>query len=144
MTVPLLKSLYTADAIATGGRDGRGATSDGQLIVELRAPKELGGPGGGTNPEQLFAIGYAACFHSAIGVVGRLEKVDLSASTVESHVSFGPVGGDAYGLAIRLDIHLPGVEHILGEKIVAAAHEVCPYSNAIRGNVEVILTVFDA
>lgn len=141
MTVALERTLYTAAASVTGGRDGHGRTDDGALDVDLRAPTELGGPGGGTNPEQLFAVGYAACFQSALGAVARRQRVDVSGSTVRAEVSLGPVSGGAYGLAVTLEVRLPGIDDGTAAELAAAAHAVCPYSNAVRGNVAVELRV---
>jgi len=141
MTTTLQRTLYTAHATVTGGREGRGATDDGALDVQLRAPKETGGQGGGTNPEQLFAVGYAACFQSALGGVARRAKIDVSNSTIASSVALGPVEGGAYGLAVTLDVTLPGLDQETAEKLVESAHQVCPYSNATRGNIDVTLTV---
>jgi lipoyl-dependent peroxiredoxin len=137
----MAKSLYTAQAHVTGGRDqGHGVTSDNALDVQLRTPVEMGGGGGGTNPEQLFAVGYAACFEGALGVVGRREKVDLGAVSIESEVSLITTENRGFNVAVGLDVTLPGVsEPERAVSIVAAAHEVCPYSNATRGNVEVSL-----
>ena len=135
-------SLYTARAHVVGGRDqGHGVTSDGVLDVELRTPPEMGGDGGGTNPEQLFAVGYAACFEGALGVVGRREKVDVGAVSIDSEVSLITTEHRGFTVAVRLDVTLPGiVDPAQAVSIVAAAHEVCPYSNATRGNVEVGLS----
>jgi osmotically inducible protein OsmC len=137
----MAKSLYTARAHVTGGREqGHGVTSDGALDVHLRTPKEMGGDGGGTNPEQLFAVGYAACFEGALGVVGRREQVDLGEVAIESEVSLITTENRGFTVAVGLDVSLPGVsdpEQALS--IVAAAHQVCPYSNATRGNIEVAL-----
>jgi osmotically inducible protein OsmC len=124
-----------------GGREGHGRTSDGALDVELRPPVELGGPGGGTNPEQLFAVGYGACFQSAMGTIGRRLGVDTSDSTVTARVTLGPIEGRAFGLAVELRVEIPGVDRDTAEQIVHDAHEVCPYSNATRGNVDVSLVV---
>jgi osmotically inducible protein OsmC len=137
----MAKSLYTARAHVTGGRDqGHGITSDGALDVQLRTPVEMGGDGGGTNPEQLFAVGYAACFEGALGVVGRREKVDLGAVSIESEVSLITTENRGFNVAVGLDVTLPGIsDGARAVSIVAAAHEVCPYSNATRGNVEVTL-----
>jgi lipoyl-dependent peroxiredoxin len=137
----MAKSLYTAQAHVTGGRDqGHGVTSDGQLDVQLRIPVEMGGGGGGTNPEELFAVGYAACFEGALGVVGRREKVDLGAVSIESEVSLITTENRGFNVAVGLDVSLPGINDPgRAVSIVAAAHEVCPYSNATRGNVEVTL-----
>lgn len=141
MTTTLKRTLYTAHATVTGGRDGHGRSSDGQLDVELRAPTEMGGVGGGTNPEQLFAVGYAACFQSALGGVARREKLDISDSTVTASVELGPIAGGAYGLAVTLEVLLPSIEKAAATRLVEAAHQVCPYSNATRGNINVTLRV---
>jgi Ohr subfamily peroxiredoxin len=134
--------LYTAQATVTGGRaEGHGRTSDGALDVELRSPSELGGDGGGTNPEQLFAIGYAACFEGALGVVGRRERAEVGDVSIDSRVSLLPTGTGGFKIAVALDVSLPQVEDLeQAARIVAAAHQVCPYSNATRGNIEVDLT----
>ncbi|ACI51443.1 OsmC family protein [Gluconacetobacter diazotrophicus PA1 5] len=136
--------LYRTSARATGGRDGRSATLDGALDVKLTTPKELGGPGGdGNNPEQLFATGYAACFLGAMKFVasrGDTTKVPADA-TVTSTVGIGPRSEGGFGLEIALAIALPGVERAAAEDLVAKAHQVCPYSNATRGNVDVKLSV---
>ncbi len=136
------KVLYTAKAHVTGARDaGHGETSDGALAVDLRLPAELGGSGGGTNPEQLFAIGYAACFEAAIGVVARRMKLDASDAAIASSVMLLPTGDGGFRLAVELDVSLPSVEDGREAKaLVAGAHEVCPYSNATRGNIDVALT----
>jgi osmotically inducible protein OsmC len=135
------KSLYTARAHVVGGRDqGHGVTSDGALDVRIRVPVEMGGDGGGTNPEQLFAVGYAACFESALGVVGRRERVDPGEVAIDSEVSLITTENRGFTVAVALDVSLPGIdEPERAVSIVAAAHEVCPYSNATRGNVEVSL-----
>jgi len=139
-----VKTLYTAEALATGeGRDGHGRTSDGRLEVDLAAPKEMGGSGNGTNPEQLFAIGYAACFHSALRLVARQEKADVTDSAVGARVSLGQNDGGAFGLAVELEVTLPNLDHDTAQTLTEKAHQVCPYSNATRGNVEVTLTVTD-
>jgi lipoyl-dependent peroxiredoxin len=137
-----VNSLYTAKATSTGaGRLGHVASSDGVLEHELSIPKELGGPGGaGTNPEQLFAAGYAACFHSALQNVARREKTRIADSSVTAEVGIGRQG-DSYGLAVELVISLPGIDSEQAEKLVAAAHQMCPYSNATRGNIDVALKV---
>ncbi len=138
----MAKSLYTAQATVTGGRaEGHGATNDGALELELRTPVEMGGDGGGTNPEQLFAIGYAACFESALGVVGRREHADVGDVSIDSRVSLVPTEDRGFSLAVALDVNLPQVaDPERAVHIVAAAHEVCPYSNATRGNIDVQLT----
>lgn len=141
MTDTLVKTLYTAQATVTGGRAGHARSSDGLLEVDLRVPEPMGGPGGGTNPEQLFAAGYAACFQSALGTVGRRQKVDTDDSTVTARVSIGTIGGGAYGLAVTLEVSIPRVDADRARALVEAAHAVCPYSNATRGNIEVALVI---
>jgi osmotically inducible protein OsmC len=138
----MAKSLYTAQAHVTGGREqGHGVTSDNALDVQLRTPVEMGGGGGGTNPEQLFAVGYAACFEGALGVVGRREKVELGDVAIDSEVSLITTENRGFNVAVGLNVSLPGIsDPAQAVAIVAAAHEVCPYSNATRGNVEVTLT----
>ncbi|MEA2444279.1 MAG: lipoyl-dependent peroxiredoxin [Thermoleophilales bacterium] len=138
----MAKVLYTAEAKVTGGRDeGHGKTSDGELEVDIRMPKELGGDGGGTNPEQLFAVGYAACFESAIKVVGKRMKEEVGDVEIDSKVHLSPTEDRGFGLAVELDVNLPSVEDAeKAVEIVAAAHKVCPYSNATRGNIDVDLT----
>jgi lipoyl-dependent peroxiredoxin len=138
----MARVLYTAEATVTGGRaDGHGRTSDGALDVHLRAPTEMGGDGGGTNPEQLFAVGYAACFESALGVVGRREHAEVSDVSIDSRVSLLPTEERGFNLAVELDVTLPQVQDPdEAARIVAAAHQVCPYSNATRGNIDVKLT----
>lgn len=138
---PLIKDLYTATATATGGRAGRTRSDDGILDVALAAPVALGGPGGATNPEQLFAAGFAACFQSALGVIARRLKADITGSTVTADVTLGSVEGGAYGLKVALHTELPGVDETTAQKLVEAAHQVCPYSNATRGNIEVTVSV---
>lgn len=137
-----MNPLYTAKATSTGaGRLGHVASSDGVLEHDLSMPKELGGAGGGgTNPEQLFAAGYAACFHSALQGVARREKVKIADSSVTAEVGIGKQG-EGFGLAVTLEIALPGIEHAQAEKLVEAAHQMCPYSNATRGNIDVDLKV---
>ena len=134
----MAKVLYTAEATVTGGRErGHGKTSDGALDVQLRPPNE----GGGTNPEQLFAVGYAACFEGALGVAARRERVEVGDASIESKVSLVSTENRGFTVAVELDVTLPQVEDVeQAKQIVAAAHEVCPYSNATRGNVEVTLT----
>jgi osmotically inducible protein OsmC len=137
-----VKVLYTAEATATGGRAGHATSSDGRLDVDLSMPTEMGGDGGpGTNPEQLFAACYAACFQGAMGVVARREKLSIDDSTVTARVGIGP-SGQAFGLVVELRVHVPAIpDRAAAEDLVAKAHEVCPYSNATRHNVEVTLTV---
>ena len=134
--VILEKRLYTAVATATSGRDGRATTDDGVLDVVLAPPRAMGGSGGGTNPEQLFAAGYAACFGSAATLVARKQKLDAGPIAVTAQVSLGPVGA-AFGLAVVLEVSVPGLPRDQAEALVKKAHEVCPYSNATRGNIEV-------
>jgi osmotically inducible protein OsmC len=133
--------IYTAEATVTDGRaNGHGRTSDGALDVQLRRPKEMGGDGGGTNPEQLFAVGYAACFEGALGVVGRREHAEVGDVSIGSRVSIIPTAERGYKLAEELDVTLPQVQDPeQAARIVAAAHQVCPYSNATRGNIDVKL-----
>lgn len=133
--------LYTAEATAWGGREGRTATTDGVLDVVLTVPKELGGPGGATNPEQLFAAGYAACFHSALKLIGRQAKVDVSESAVTARIGLGMNDAGGFNLAVELEAEIPDVERSVAQELVEKAHQVCPYSNATRGNVEVMLTL---
>jgi lipoyl-dependent peroxiredoxin len=137
-----MKTLYTARATVVGGRaEGHGVTDDGALEVDLRSPKELGGEGGGTNPEQLFAVGFASCFESALGVVGRRMRAEVGDVKIESAVDLRTGEDRTFAIAVRLDVQLPSVEDAeLAKRIVAASHEVCPYSNATRGNIEVVLT----
>jgi len=138
----MAKVLYTAKAHVTGGRmAGHGATSDGALEVDLRIPEELGGPGGGTNPEELFAVGFASCFESALAVIGRRKDQDTQDAAIDSSVSLLPSGDGGFKLAVGLDVTLPSVEDPeLAVDLVRAAHKVCPYSNATRGNIDVALT----
>jgi osmotically inducible protein OsmC len=139
----IMQVLYTARATATGGRDGRAHSDDQKLNVNLSTPKELGGAGGeGTNPEQLFAAGYSACFIGAMKFVASAAKQVLPADTsVSGEVGIGPNGNGGFGLKVHLTITLPGLERSVAESLVAKAHEVCPYSNATRGNIEVTLTL---
>jgi osmotically inducible protein OsmC len=137
------RAIYTAEAHVTGGRaEGHGRTSDGALEVELRTPVEMGGSGGGTNPEQLFAIGYAACFESALGVAGRRRKQEVGDVAIDSAVMLVPTDDRRYILAVRLAVTLPSVGDLdEAVELVRAAHLLCPYSNATRGNIDVSLTV---
>ncbi len=136
------KVLYQAEATATGGRDGRAVSSDDALDVALARPKELGGNGAkGTNPEQLFAAGYSACFIGAMQVVAGRKKIRLpDDATVTGQVGLGSVG-DAFGIEVTLNIKLPGMDKSIADDLVDAAHQVCPYSNATRGNIDVTLNV---
>lgn len=139
-----MKVLYTAHATATGGRTGEAKSSDGQLAVKLVTVKELGGPGGdGTNPEQLFAAGYSACFLSALKLVSGQQKKPVPASTsIAADVGIGPQdSGVGFGLAVTLNISIPGMDRDEAQKLVEATHQVCPYSNATRGNVDVKLVI---
>lgn len=142
MTMAVDKVLYEAQATATGGRDGRAYSDDGQLDLQLATPKALGGAGGdGTNPEQLFAAGYSACFIGALKVVASKQKIELP----EDHKVVGQVGigpsGEAFGITVTLDVSLPGLDQSAAEDLVDQAHQVCPYSNATRGNIDVTLNV---
>lgn len=140
----LAKTVYTAHALATGGRHGTAKTDDGKLDVQLDLPKAMGGKDEGTNPEQLFAAGYAACFIGAMKHVAGEQKIKLPEDvSIDSSVMFGPRAGGAKGFSVdvALDVHIPGMDHAAAEKLVHDAHEVCPYSNATRGNIDVTLTV---
>jgi len=142
MEANMARVLYTAQATVTGGRAaGHGRTNDGALDVQLRLPKQLGGQGGGTNPEQLFAVGYAACFESALGVVGRRDRAEVGDVSIDSRVSLLPTEERGYKLAVELAVTLPQVhDPEQARRIVAAADQVCPYSNATRGNIGLTLT----
>jgi Ohr subfamily peroxiredoxin len=140
MVTELVKPLYTAEASAVGGREGHVRSADGLLDVDLRPPESMGGPGGATNPEELFAAGYVACFQSALGVVGRRQKVSVDGSTVTTKVTIGTTAGGGFGLAVALEVHVPDVDTATAQALIEGAHEVCPYSNATRGNIEVTLT----
>ena len=134
--------LYTAEAHVTGGRaEGHGRTSDGALEVDLRVPEEMGGSGGGTNPEQLFAIGYAACFESALDAVARRRRQDAGNVAIDSRVMLLPGENRSFRLAVELAVSLPSIDDAeAAADMVRAAHQVCPYSNATRGNIDVLLT----
>ena len=137
--MPLEKAVYTAKAKATGGRDGRATSSDGILDVQLAVPKEMGGPGGGTNPEQLFAAGYSACFLGAMKFVANRDKLNIAKEAyIEGEVGIGPIP-TGFGIEVTLNIHLEGMDQAEAQKLVDAAHIVCPYSNATRGNINVTL-----
>lgn len=138
----MANTIYTAEAHVTGGRaEGHGRTSDGALEVDLRLPSEMGGSGGGTNPEQLFAVGYAACFEGALGVVARRAKAEAGDVGIDSKVSLTPNAQGGFDLGVQLDVSLPSVTDIeTAKQLVHTAHQVCPYSNATRGNIEVTLT----
>ena len=136
------KVLYTAEATVTGGRlNGHGRTSDGALEVDLKLPAELGGPGGATNPEQLFAVGYAACFEGALGAAARRAKVEAGDATIDSKVNLHPTEERGFMLSVALDVTLPSISDAeQAKQLVAAAHKICPYSNATRGNIDVTMT----
>lgn len=135
-----MNAVYTAVATATGdGRNGHTRTSDGLVDHDLATPTEMGGPGGATNPEQLFAAGYAACFHSALKMVARTRKVAISDSAVTAEVGIGQLDSGGFGLTVALHAEIGGVDQATADELVAAAHQVCPYSNATRGNVDVTL-----
>jgi Ohr subfamily peroxiredoxin len=137
----MAKVIYTAEAHVTGGRaDGHGASSDGALEVNLRTPGEMGGEGGGTNPEQLFAVGYAACFEGALMAVARRQKAEVGDIAIDSKVMLQTGEDRSFTIAAELDVTLPSVEDSAAIDLVRAAHAVCPYSNATRGNVDVKLT----
>jgi Ohr subfamily peroxiredoxin len=139
----MAKVLYTAEAHVTGGRvEGHGRTSDGALEVDLRMPPEMGGEGGGTNPEQLFAIGFAACFEGAVGVVGRRLRRDVGDVEIDSKVMLLPTEERGFEVAVELNVTLPSVsDPEVAAEVVRGAHAVCPYSNATRGNIDVAITV---
>jgi osmotically inducible protein OsmC len=138
----MAKVLYTAEATVTGGRmQGHGVTTDGALEVELRIPSEMGGEGGGTNPEQLFAVGYAACFESALAVIARRQRVEVADVSIDSRVTLTPTEERGFKLGVELDVTIPGVsDPEQAARLVAGAHKVCPYSNATRGNIDVKVT----
>lgn len=138
-----VKAIYTTSATATGGRDGSARSDDGSVDVKLVIPKEMGGPGGiGANPEKLFAAGYSACFLGAMKAVSGKEGVKVPAeSTVTATIGFGPRDEGGFGITAALSIDLPGIDQADAERLMQAAHEVCPYSNATRGNVDVALSV---
>jgi lipoyl-dependent peroxiredoxin len=142
MPAALQRVLYTAEAMVEGGRGGHGRTNDGRLDVDLSVPKEMSGDGGpGTNPEQLFAVGYAACFQSALLGVARGHHLDASGSRISSRVGIGPTGHGGFGLQVTLDFHAPNLTAAQAAELMARADERCPYSLATRGNIEVTLTV---
>lgn len=138
-----MQTLYTANATATGGRDGRATSDDQRLDVQLSVPKALGGNDGpGTNPEQLFAAGYSACFIGALKFVAAADKKVLPANTaITANVGIGPNDRGGFAISVKLNISLPDLERSVAEALVAKAHEVCPYSNATRGNVDVVLNL---
>ena len=136
------KILYTATATAKGGREGHVRSSDGRVDIDLRLPKEMGGAGGGSNPEQLFAAGYAACFEGAVRHVASERKIKLTDASVTAHVGIGPRKPTGFGIAVQLDVSLPGIDRGIAQDLVDTAHrDICPYSHATRGNVEVKITL---
>lgn len=141
MSIQPIDVLYTAVATAENGRDGRVASDDGKLDVVVNPPEEMGGSGAGTNPEQLFAAGYSACFQGALGVVARREKADISGSTVTAKVGIGRTPEGGFGLKVEISAAIPNVDEATARALVDKAHQVCPYSNATRGNIEVSLSV---
>ncbi|MEU1996867.1 organic hydroperoxide resistance protein [Nocardia gamkensis] len=139
-----MRILYTAEALASGdGRDGHARTTDGKLDVNLSIPKEMGGNGEGTNPEQLFAAGYAACFHSALRLVGKQTSTNVEDSAVGAKVGIGPNDAGGFGLAVTLEVSLPHLSREEAQALADKAHQVCPYSNATRGNIDVQVLVAD-
>jgi Ohr subfamily peroxiredoxin len=139
-----MDALYTTEALSTGaGRDGHVAVAGSDLAFDLAVPKEMGGSSAGANPEQLFAAGYAACFHSALQAVARGRKIAIEGSSVGSRVSIGSNGEGGFQLAVQLEVVIPELDHATAQELADAAHEVCPYSNATRGNIDVTVTVSD-
>ena len=137
-----MKTIYTAEALATGeGRNGHARTSDGRLDLDLAIPEAMGGSGQGTNPEQLFAAGYAACFHSALQMVARQAKADITDSAVGARVGIGPNDAGGFQLEVTLEVTLPNLDHDEAQALADKAHQVCPYSNATRGNIDVTIVV---
>jgi Ohr subfamily peroxiredoxin len=135
------KVIYAAHAKSTGGRDGTTRTSDGLLDLALRVPKEMGGPGGGVNPEQLFAAGYSACFIGAMKFVAGQDKIALPADTsIQATVGIGQIP-QGFGIEVQLAVSVPGVDRAVAQSVIDKAHQVCPYSNATRGNIEVTITL---
>lgn len=141
MAIKDIAVAYTAFATAENGRDGRVSSDDGKLDVVVNPPKEMGGSGAGTNPEQLFAAGYSACFQSALGVVARQEKADVSGSTVTAAVSIGKTEAGGFGLEVAITATIPNADTATAQALVEKAHQVCPYSNATRGNIKVELSI---
>ncbi|MBZ9849137.1 organic hydroperoxide resistance protein [Mesorhizobium sp. CA14] len=135
-----MSALYSTQAHVSGGRNGHGETSDGLLKVDLAMPKELGGKGGATNPEQLFAVGYAACFESAVRFVARQQKLPLQDASVTSTVSLYPNDQGGFRLGVSLAAEIKGLDQAGAEALVSEAHKICPYSNAVRGNIDVALS----
>ncbi|WP_030777969.1 organic hydroperoxide resistance protein [Streptomyces sp. NRRL S-920] len=141
MSIQKIDVKYTATATAENGRDGRVASDDGKLDVVVNPPREMGGSGAGTNPEQLFAAGYSACFQGALGVVARKENADISGSTVTAQVGIGQNESGGFGLEVAITASIPNVDAATAQSLVEKAHQVCPYSNATRGNIKVELAV---
>ncbi|MEV6567569.1 organic hydroperoxide resistance protein [Streptomyces kronopolitis] len=141
MSIQSVDVVYTAVATAENGRDGRVASDDGKLDVIVNPPKEQGGSGAGTNPEQLFAAGYSACFQGALSVVARRENVDISGSRVTAEVGIGKTPDGGFGLTVEISVKIPNVDAAAAQDLVEKAHQVCPYSRATRGNIDVKLTV---
>ncbi|MFD9426156.1 MULTISPECIES: organic hydroperoxide resistance protein [unclassified Streptomyces] len=141
MTIQNIAVVYTAVATAENGRDGRVSSDDGNLDVIVNPPKAMGGSGSGTNPEQLFAAGYSACFQGALGVVARQEKADISGSTVTASVGIGKNEAGGFGLEVAISASIPNVDKATAQSLIEKAHQVCPYSNATRGNIKVELSV---
>jgi osmotically inducible protein OsmC len=139
-----MKPIYTATAHSTGdGRNGHARSDDGYIDLELRIPTEMGGTGGGTNPEELFAAGYAACFHSAMKLIAGQKKLDVDGTEVSASIGIGALDNGGFGLTAALVIYAPKLDKASAESLVAAAHEVCPYSNATRGNIDVTLSIVE-
>ena len=139
-----MQPLYSTEALATGaGRDGHVAVADSDLALDMAVPTAMGGSGNGANPEQLFAAGYAACFHSALQAVARQQKVTIDGSSVGARVSIGSDDGGGFALAVELEVVIPELDHATAQSLADAAHQVCPYSNATRGNIPVSVTVSD-
>ena len=133
-----MTKLYTAKATATGGREGRTVSEDGVLDFKIEIPKEMGGRGGAyTNPEQLFAAGYAACFDSALNLVARKQRIRIKNTEVRTAVSIGQNADEGFGLAVEIEVLIPEIDREVAQKLIEQAHQVCPYSNATRGNIEV-------
>ncbi|THG34202.1 organic hydroperoxide resistance protein [Glaciibacter flavus] len=139
-----MDTLYTAEALSTGeGRNGHVRSTDGRVDLDMAVPREMGGSGEGANPELLFAAGYAACFHSALNAVARSKKVSIQESTVGGRVEIGPNGEGGFQLAVLLEVSIPSLDHAQAQELADAAHQVCPYSNATRGNIDVTIVVTD-
>ncbi|MCJ7858297.1 organic hydroperoxide resistance protein [Corynebacterium kalidii] len=139
-----MDTLYTAEALATGaGRNGHVVTSDGRLNLDLAVPAEMGGSGDGANPELLFAAGYSACFHSALQTVARSQKISVADSSVGARVGIGPDGEGGFALTVHLEVTIPDMPAPEAQALADAAHRVCPYSNATRGNIDVTISVID-